>query len=139
MNVTDIMREALDLGACSKSNAVTDWRTLAWLFFSPQGEEFCAEKNFPDINTFRLIAENVKDFNVYVDAGKLKRINDKNIAVIGDTEAELTYTDNTSVHKVYAMHGAKVNIIARNYAVVKVVNTDGDVRVNKDKTSVILK
>ena len=139
MEVREIMQQALLKGACSNSNGVSDWKTLCWLFFTPQGIEFCENNKFPTLGTFRLIADKVKDFNVFVDSGKIKRNNDTNIALVGETDAELVFDDNTKVHKVIVMHGAKVFIIARNYAVVRLINIDGNVNIHSDKTSVILK
>lgn len=140
MEVSKIMSEALKNGACSKSNGVSDWKTLCWLFFTPQGMEFCEKNNFPDLQMFREMDERIGDYGVFVDKGKVKRNNDACIALIGDTDAELVFDDNTKVHKVILMHGARAFIVARNYAVVRLVNIGGcKVGINKDKTSVILK
>ena len=35
--VKEIMMAALQKGACDKSYGVSDWKTLVWLFFTPQG------------------------------------------------------------------------------------------------------
>jgi hypothetical protein len=83
--------------------------------------------------------ENVSDYGVLIDAGKVRRSNDQNVAIIGDTKAELSYDDNTKVHKVVLMHGGEAFIVARNYSVVRLVNIGGcKVNISKDKTSVIL-
>ena len=60
--VNDIIKSALSLGACSGSNGVTDWRSLVWLFFSPQGREFCAENDFPSLDMFRGMAGHVMPY-----------------------------------------------------------------------------
>lgn len=139
--IDNILMQAIGLGACNKSNGVTDWKTLVWLFFTPQGYEFCEKNNYPTIEMFREIKEDVEGFNVFVDAGTQKRINDTCVALIGPhTKGELCYDDNTKTHKVIVMHGAKVDIVARNYAVVRLINIgDNEVRIHKDKTSIILK
>lgn len=139
-SVSEIMMQALANGACYKSKGVSDWKTLAWLFFTPQGIEFCEENNFPSIEDFREMDSSISDYGVFVDKGEINRSNDSNIALIGNTNATLIFDDNTKVHKVILMHGAKAYIVARNYAVVRVINI-GDCKVNihKDKTSVILK
>lgn len=138
--VKEIMREAVTNGACDKSYGVSSWKTLCWLFFTPQGMEFCEENNFPPLKMFQEMDDGIADYGVFVDKGTVKRNNDANVALIGKTDAELVYDDNTKVHKVILMHGASAFIIIRNYAVVRLVNIGNcNVRIHKDKTSVILK
>ena len=138
--IDEILQKALQMGACNKSNGVTDWKTLVWLFFTPQGIEFCQKNNFPTLEMFRDIKEEVEGFNVFVDAGVQKRSNDSCVALIGPkTKGELVFDDNTKVHKVIVMHGAKLDIVLRNYAVVRLINIgDNEIRRHKDKTSIIL-
>ena len=139
-SVSEIMEQALRNGACNKSKGVSDWKTLCWLFFTPQGVEFCEENNFPSIDDFREIGSNISDFGVFVDKGEITRSNDGNIALIGNTQGRLVFDDNTKIHKVILMHGAKAFIVARNYAVVRLINVGNcDVNIHKDNTSVILK
>lgn len=138
--VNDIMNIASLLGACNKSEGVSDWKSLAWLFFTPQGREFCEENNFPTLEQFRGMDSKIADYGVLVDAGKIVRENNERIALIGDTDAELVFTDNTRTHTVILMHGAKAKITSRNYVVVLLVNIGGcDVQIDKDDTVVILK
>lgn len=137
--VKNIMMEALKNGACGKSYGVSDWKTLCWLFFTPQGMEFCEDKNFPTLEMFRRMSDEVANYNVFVDKGKVARNNDSTIALVGGTKGELVFDDNTKVHKVILMHHAEARIIARNYAVVRIVNIGNcGIEINKDKTSVIL-
>lgn len=137
--VKDIMKSASLFGACSKSNGVSDWKSLVWLFFSPQGREFCEENNFPSLEMFQGMKEHVEEYGVYVDSGEVKRSNDANIGLVGNTSATLTFDDNTVVHKVILMHGAKVRIKASRYAVILLVNVGNcDVKIEKDETVVIL-
>lgn len=137
--VNEIMKAALLQGACAKSNGVTDWKSLCWLFFSPQGREFCEENNFPDIRMFREMKDHVREYGVFVDTGTICRVNDANIGLIGDTTAELTYSGVETVHKVILMHGAKARIKASDYAVITLVNIGGcEVEIEKDNTVVIL-
>ena len=106
--ITDILKTAINLGACEKSSTATDWKSLCWLLFSPQGVEFCEKHNFPSIEQFReLESENLSDFGVFIDKGKISRINDSCIALVGNTRGELVFDDNTKVHKVIVMHGAE--------------------------------
>lgn len=138
--VKDIIISALQIGACDKACNVSDWKSLVWLFFTPQGMEFCEKNNFPTIEMFREMSDEIANYCVFVDTENVRRSNDSNIALIGKTNAEMIFDDNTKVHKVILMHGAKARIIARNYTVVRLVNIRNcPVEINKDKTSVILK
>ena len=139
--ITDILKTAINLGACEKSSTATDWKSLCWLLFSPQGVEFCEKHNFPGIEQFReLESENLSDFGVFIDKGKISRINDSCIALVGNTRGELVFDDNTKVHKVIVMHGAEAFIVARNYAVVRLYNIgDNKVDVHRQATAVVLR
>lgn len=134
----EIMQSAAALGACAKSGGVSDWKSLVWLFFTPQGREFCEENNFPSLEMFRGMKEGVEPYGVWVDAGNIKRSNDIRTGLIGGTRAELTFDDDM-MHKVILMHGAEAHIRVSGYAVVLVVNVGGcRVEIEKDKTAVIL-
>lgn len=137
--VNRIMQSASLLGACSKSNGISDWKSLVWLFFTPQGREFCEENNFPSLEQFRGMDSRIADYGVLVDAGRISLENEEKIALIGNTDAELLYTDNTKVHKIILMHGAKAHIVASNYVVILIVNI-GNCKVitDRDETVVVL-
>lgn len=137
--ISEIMQSASLLGACAKSNGVSDWKSLTWLFFTPQGREFCEENYFPSLEMFQGMRDDVSKYGVFVDSGNLSRRNDANIGLIGDISAELVYDDNTVVHKVIMMHGAKARIKASHYAVILLVNIGNcEVEIEKDQTVVIL-
>ena len=139
MKVHDIMQKAISLGACCESGKATDWKSLCWLFFSPQGREFCEHNNYPPLESFRGMAKNVKPFGVYVDCGYIELCNKPNVAVVGNTIASVSYDDNTKVHKVMLMHGGKAKIEATNYSVILVVNIGGcEVDIINDGTAKIL-
>lgn len=140
MRIDEIMKSAAQLGACSGSGKVSDWKSLVWLFFSPQGREFCEEKNFPDLQMFRdMKRHGISELGVFVDEGNVFRSNDKDIALIGNTCGDLKFDKNNEVHKIILMHGAKVRIKARNYTVLLIVNIGGcEVEIDKDKTVVVL-
>lgn len=135
----DIIQEAVRYGACSASKGVSDWKSLCWLFFTPQGREFCESNNFPTIGMFQNMKPHVAQYGVYVDAGEIRLKNDANIGLIGNTRAELEYDDNTKVHKVILMHGAKAHIKASHYAVLLIVRIgDCEITIDKDKTVKVL-
>lgn len=138
-NVNEIMQSASSLGACNKSSSVSDWKSLSWLFFTPQGREFCEENNFPTLEMFRGMSSEIENYGVHVDAGTVRLSNDDKVALIGNTEGELVFSDNTRVHKVILMHGAKAKVTASNYAVILLVNIGNcEVEIIKDETVVIL-
>lgn len=138
-SVNDIMKSASLFGACGKSNGVSDWKSLVWLFFTPQGREFCEANNFPSLEMFQGMKEYVAEFGVFVDCGEVNRSNDIKLGLVGATSATLTYDDNKEVHKIILMHGAKARIKASNYAVILLVNIGNcEVKIDKDETVVIL-
>lgn len=138
-SVNNVMKSASLLGACGKSNGVSDWKSLVWLFFTPQGREFCEENNFPSLEMFQGMKDHVSEFGVWVDCGEVSRTNDAYVGLIGNTSAELRFDDNTVVHKVVLMHGAKAKIKASHYAVILLVNIGNcEVEIDKDETVVIL-
>ena len=59
MKVSDVMKSALEMGACGQSGKATDWKSLCWLFFTPQGREFCENNNFPSLEIFRQMKPHV--------------------------------------------------------------------------------
>ena len=139
MNVNDIIKKAISLGACNESGKASDWKSLCWLFFSPQGREFCEESNFPSLKMFQGMKRDVYKYGVYVDSGDISLFNQSNIGVIGDTYANIIINDNTKVHKIMLMHGGKAIINIGNYAVALIVNVgDCEVNVINDGTARIL-
>lgn len=139
MKVADVMRSALELGACNQSGKATDWKSLCWLFFTPQGREFCENNNFPSLEIFRGMRAHVAAYGVYVDGGAVTLRNNANVGIIGETVATLEYDDNTKVHKVILMHGAKATIKASNYAVINLTNVGNcEVNIINDGTARVL-
>ncbi len=138
--IQGIMESAALLGACRKTEDISDWSSAVQLFFSPQGREFCEEKNFPDLSMFREMKNHgISEFGIFVDEGNVCRSNDKDIALIGDTCGDLKFDKNNVVHKVILMHGAKARIKASNYAVLLIVNIGNcEVDIIKDKTVIVL-
>lgn len=138
--IKEILDSANRLGACNKTENIKDWEALASLFFSPQGREFCERHNYPSIEIFRKMKPFLNDnISVYIDAGFIRRDNEKNIAIIGDTAGYLTFDDNSVVHKIILMHGARAVIKAKNYAVLLIANIgECNVEINKDATVRIL-
>lgn len=135
IEVQDVMKEAIGLGACSQSGKATDWKSLVWLFFSPQGREFCKANNFPSLEIFRAMKQNIQPYGVYVDEDA-KLVN-QDAAIISGT-AEITYHGTDKAYKVIIMHGANVRLKVGNYAVVRVENISGSYEVENDGTAEVL-
>lgn len=140
--IQEITKAAAALGACNKSAQATDWRSLAWLLFSPQGREFCEEHSFPTVSMWSGIKQqcDTSKFGIYIDAGFIHVHDRENVAVVGKTNATLHFNKPDKAHRVMVMHGASATVIARNYAVVNItkVGQDTDVIIDKDESSVIL-
>lgn len=140
--IDNIKNKAIEMGACAKSAKATDWRSMAWLLFTPQGREFCEQHNFPDMELWKIIKGEcaADEFGVFIDSGEVQTGDLENVALIGATSAELIYSSPKKNHRVVLMHGAEATIKASNYAVVLVVRIGDDCKVNidNDGTAVIL-
>lgn len=123
MKVSKIMTKAVQLGACSESGKATDWKSLAWLFFSPQGREFCTRNNYPHLDDFQKMPDTIKQYGVFVDCPVEKTNED--IALIGPEHSVLTFNKTGRQYRVILMHGAHADIKVGNYAVIKVENISG--------------
>nr|DAP30455.1 MAG TPA: Protein of unknown function (DUF2847) [Caudoviricetes sp.] len=135
IEVKDILNKAIGLGACSQSSKATDWKSLVWLFFSPQGCEFCKSINYPSLEMFRSMKGNVESFGVYIEEN-VKAVNEDK-AIIGGT-AELTFQGTDKAYKVIIMHGGNVRIKISNYAVVRIENISGYYEIINDGTGKVL-
>lgn len=131
----DILNKAIELGACSKSGKATDWKSLVWLFFSPQGREFCRDNNYPSLEMFRLMKGYVESFGVHIEED-VQAINEDKAIIAGT--AELTYHGTDKAYKVILMHGGNARIKIGNYAVVRVENMGGTYEVVNDGTGKVL-
>lgn len=136
ISVKEIMQKAIGLGACTQSGKATDWKSLVWLFFSPQGREFCKENNYPSIELFRSMAKYVEPYCVYVEKPIEKH--NENVALIGEAESTLRYDGVEKAYKVILMHGAKATIHVSNYAVVMLENISGRYEIINDGTAEVL-
>lgn len=135
IEVKDILNNAIGLGACSQSSKATDWKSLVWLFFSPQGCEFCKSINYPSLEMFRSMKGNVESFGVHIEEN-VKAVNEDK-AIIGGT-AELTFQGTDKAYKVIIMHSGNVRIKISNYAVVRIENISGNYEIINDGTGKVL-
>lgn len=135
IEVKDILNKAIGLGACSQSSKATDWKSLVWLFVSPQGCEFCKSINYPSLEMFRSMKGNVESFGVHIEEN-VKAVNEDK-AIIGGT-AELTFQGTDKAYKVIIMHSGNVRIKISNYAVVRIENISGNYEIINDGTGKVL-
>lgn len=135
IEVKDILNKAIGLGACSQSSKATDWKSLVWFFFSPQGCEFCKSINYPSLEMFRSMKGNVESFGVHIEEN-VKAVNEDK-AIIGGT-AELTFQGTDKAYKVIIMHSGNVRIKISNYAVVRIENISGNYEIINDGTGKVL-
>lgn len=135
IEVKDILNKAIGLGACSQSSKATDWKSLVWLFFSPQGCEFCKSINYPSLEMFRSMKGNVESFGVHIEEN-VKAVNEDK-AIIGGT-AELTFQGTDKAYKVIIMHSGNVRIKISNYAVARIENISGNYEIINDGTGKVL-
>lgn len=135
MGVNEILRNAVKLGACEASGKATDWKSLAWLFFSPQGVEFCRKHNYPSLDVFRQMDGVISSLGVYVD--NACNVTNEDVALVGESYSELHFSGTDRPYKVILMHGAKAKIYAGMYAVVKIENISGEYEVFNDGTATV--
>lgn len=136
--IDDIKAKALGIGACEKIGDVIDYESLIKLFFSPQGREFCYKHNYPTLEVFRSIRDEVKPHRVFVDSGNIEAYNEPYIALVGDTHAKIKVRGVDALYHIVLMHGATAEIEASHYAVVHIQNiSGGDVAIHNDKTTKI--
>ena len=135
MKVNDILNDAIKLGACQESSKASDWKSLAWLFFSPQGVEFCKKHNYPSLEAFKQMDASISSMGVYVNTAV--KLTNTNTALIGENQSELHFSGTEKPYKVILMLGAKAKIYAGLYAVVKVENISGDCEIYNDGTATI--
>lgn len=136
--IEEIRNQALGLGACDKAKDIGSVKEAVDMLLTPQGREFAMKTGFPTLDAWRANARDVKALGyVFLDSGKASWFNQDLIAV-GNTDFELTLNGSGRLYKVIAMHGAKVTVTAKEYAVATVTSIDATVEViNEDGTAVI--
>lgn len=135
--INEIKAIALAYGACSKVSGITSIKDAIELLMTPQGREFAVKSGFPTLEMCRECATEMNSIQkVYVDTVNVY-VNGHDILAIGNTEVIAKYSEPDKLYKVVAMHGAKVNILATNYAVVTVSSYDSEVVVEDDGTALV--
>lgn len=100
---------------------------LVEVFLSPAGLEFCMKYRFPHISALRLFKGYGVDkrFGIYIDAGVITLRNPGRAVLIGRTTATVNCDENSHLHRVVLMHGAKAVVNASQWAVAAVQAQQG--------------
>lgn len=137
-SVDAIRAMALQTGACKKINRVQDFPELIKLMFTPQGIEFCQDHNFPSVEVFRKNRDSLEGLEVYVDAGNITLKSKECVCIVGDTDATIEAAGTKFIHTIILMHGARVKINAKDYAVLNIVRIGGEYSIKKDETVIVV-
>ena len=137
-SVDAIRAMALQTGACKKINRIQDFPDLIKLMFTPQGIEFCQDHNFPSVEVFRKNRDSLERLGVYVDAGNIALKGKEYVCIVGDTDATIEAAGTKFIHTIILMHGARVKINAKDYAVLNIVRIGGEYSIKKDGTVIVL-
>ena len=108
------------------------------MFFTPQGLETCTTYKVPSLATCRMFDRSIAERGGFYIDKNTRMKNVERVALIGETNAELEFTE-TKRFIVVLMHGARAKIIASGHSVVFVTNAGGEVEVvKKDSAKVFL-
>ena len=122
-----ITAAAKTAGACPIIDGAASLAQLAALYFSPQGQEFCRARSFPAAEQWQELAETfpaaelqARGLFIGHPCTGIDAVNPGNIAIIGKgVEATIYARGADTVQRISALCGARVNVIATNYAVVE--------------------
>ena len=135
-----ITGKAKALGACDKADNVKNYKELVDRLFLKQGLSWCVKNRFPRLLHFNMLKPYLIDERrVYVDKGEIDLSNIKEVCIVGNTHANITYDGGKCIHRVICFYGASASIKAQNKAVVRVYKVDaGNITIDKDSSSIIL-
>lgn len=146
--INEIKAMALAYGACDKVSGISSINDAISLLMTPQGREFALKTGFPTLQIWRSNKDALKDWKnhisnqLYEFQSKLVIIdespcrgNNLDMIVVGDTKYTAIFDNPNRLYHLIAMHGAKVEINASNYAVVTVTNINSEVKISNDGTA----
>lgn len=140
--MTKVARTAKALGACAKTDYAQNIESMAELFFSPQGREFCLRLGYPGIELWREIKAHTPDlekFGIYVDAGNIAVKANEFLALIGNTYASVEVSGCDVLHHIIAMHKAFAVVTATDHAVIATeAGDDCTIKINTYNGSIAL-
>lgn len=126
MDILEAMKEGIKANGACKAFKGGTLEQLAEQLFTPQGVEFVMKTGYPRLYEFREIQKqtDLKKFGIYVDAGEISLTEKRRAFLVGNTVAKMTYRE-LDRNNVYLLHGAKADIKASGYAVIKVEHDSG--------------
>lgn len=135
--VEKIIETARRLNACELLSQITDIKSAIGVLLTPQGREFAQLTKYPTLEVFRENSRNLAVLeHVYLDCGSTLTHN-HNVVAVGNSDVTVAAFGTEALYHVIAMHGAKVKIDARNYAVVTATSVGGNIEYTNDGTAVI--
>ena len=122
---------AQKLEECKMFRGTETLEQLISLMFTPKGVEFLVTYNFPSIEVFRKFKMyHPERYGMYIDCGKIALSDNKRVFLVGNTVAELKYSD-IALYRLNMMHGANATVSASGYSVVR-IEKDASVKVEYD-------
>ena len=135
--IEEIKKSAHALGACGKVESINSIEEAVKLLMTPQGREFAVKTGFPPLETWRKESGEIDKIpEVLLDTPKCT-VNGRDLIAVGNTELTATYTEPDRLHHITVMHGARVTVVAKNYAVVTVSSYDAEVKVKDDGKALV--
>ena len=124
---------ALRLDACRLAVGLRDAASAARLMLSPQGREFMRRHGWPTLDVLRQDAAGLRVHGVVVDGAA--DVRNADVVAAGDADVAVRLSGTGRLWHVVALHGARVRVVARDWAVVTVDNISGEVEVDADATA----
>ncbi len=118
-------------GMIEKSFGIKDWVDLVF----GEAQLFCLRHKFPSLTMWADLDKefDISRYDIYVNKGEITLNPDKDVIIIGDTEATLI-CDKLRVYRIALMHGATANIKASGRAVVVMRREDENCTINEELT-----
>lgn len=137
MGIDNIKKSARSLGACEKIESITSISQAIELMFSPQGREFALKTDYPYLDVWRENKDAFRDIHgIYIDTTNIV-VNNHNVIAVGDAEVSVTLNGTDRLYHIIAMHGAKIKLYVKNYAVATVTSVKATIEIFNDNTAAI--
>lgn len=117
-------------GMINKSFGVNEWVDLVF----GQAQPFCLRHRFPSLPMWSDLDKefDISKYGIYVNKGRITIKPEKDVIIIGNTEATLV-CDRLRAYHIVLMHGATANIKGSGYAVI-FTRTDDTCTINEELT-----
>ena len=133
-----ITESAKALGACRLLREGMSYRDLSGLLFSPQGREFCAEKDFPGRADLKGISEECLERHGIYSGVTGSRIKVSKDACFIKSYCSAEIEDSSVLHRIVALDNSEIKLLVEDYAVLDLnVSESSKAEVYKTKNSQI--